>query len=442
MTMNDRISIKTRAGGPATADLHEASRHEEGQRVSSNRWRTAGFALLAPLTLVGCDGLLDVAVPGAATEAEFENPALARTILVAALGEFECSFAQFVTTTGILAAEVESTTGLRATNIWNSRLDELDNIMGSCTTSRAADGFGYWAPMQTARYLADDGYSRITEYEAGTVPNRDRKLAELSAYGGYAFLLLGEGHCEMAADGGPLLTRRQTFEIAVERFTRALPHADAAGNTSLRHMALMGRARAKLNIGDAQGALADARQIPDGFVRNVAFSSAQVRRENRWPSITITSRRLAVKPTYRGLTVDGVPDVRVPVQINGVGEDGSTVFHQQRKYTNQNQAMPLASWMEAQFIIAEVAGGAEAVAALNKIRAHYSLPAYTGDGNLADVIEERRRTLWLDGHRLGDMLRYNVPFEQGLSSRGDAYGGTTCIALPRNERLSNPNIAG
>jgi hypothetical protein len=413
-----------------------------GARGTRGRTRALLAALVVPLALAGCDSLLEVSVPGSATEAEFENPALARTILVAALGEFECSFAQFVTTTGILAAEVESTTGLRATNIWNSRLDELDNVMGGCTTSRAADGFGYWAPMQTARYLADDGYRRITDYPADAVPNRERKLAELSAYGGYAYLLLGEGHCEMAADGGPLLTRNQTFGMAEERFTRAIPHAEAAGNAGLRHMALVGRARARLNMGNTQGALADARLIPDGYVREVGFSSAQVRRENRWPSITITSRRLATKPAYRGLMVGGVPDTRVPSIINGVGEDGSTVFHQQRKYVNHTDNIPLASWIEAQFIIAEVEGGSAAVQALNRIRAHYQLPAYTGDGNLDDIIEERRRTFWLDGHRLGDMLRYGIPFDQGLSSRGDAYGGTTCIPMPRNERLSNPNIAG
>lgn len=407
--------------------------------------RRAGRALLAaiavPLALAACDSLLEVDVPGSATESEFENPALARTILVSALGEFECSFAQFVTTTGILAAEVESTTGLRATNIWNSRLDELDNEMGGCTTSRAAAGFGYWAPMQTARFLNDDGYRRISAFPEGSVPNRERKLAELSAYGGYGYLLLGEGHCEVAVDGGPLLTRNQTFQIAEERFTRALPHADAAGDQSLRNMALVGRARARLNMGDQQGALADARNIPDGFVREVGFSSTQVRRENRWPSITITSRRLAVKPDLRDLTVDGVPDTRVQSVIDGVGEDGSTVFHQQQKYTSHSENMPLASWIEAQFIIAEVEGGSAAVEALNKIREHFELPAYTGNGSLEDIIEERRRTFWLDGHRLGDMLRYGIEFEQGLSSRGDAYGGTTCIPLPRNERLSNPNIA-
>jgi hypothetical protein len=207
-------------------------------------------------------------------------------------------------------------------------------------------------------------------------------------------------------------------------------------------MALVGRARARLNMGDTQGALADARTIPDGFVREVEFSSTQVRRENRWPSITITSRRLATKASYRDLTVDGEPDVRVPVIVSGVGDDGSTVFHQQQKYTSQSQSMPLASWMEAQFIIAEVEGGAAAVEAINKIRSHYDLPAYTGNGSLDDVIEERRRTFWLDGHRLGDMLRYDIPFEEGTSSRGDAYGGTTCIPLPRNERFSNPNIGG
>jgi starch-binding outer membrane protein, SusD/RagB family len=398
-------------------------------------------ALILPVMLVACDDLLTVEVPGAASEADLDNPGLARTLVVAALGEFECSFVQYAATAGILTREFESASGFRATNIWNSRLESLDEVMGSCPGSRTADGFGYWAPMQTARFLADDAYERLTAFPSDQVPNLERKLGDVSTYGGFSYLLLGEGYCEMAADGGPLLSRQDVFGIAENRFTQGIGHAQAAGDNNLLQAAHVGRARARLYQGDLAGAASDARQVSEGFVRDVNFTSTQVRRENRWVNLTYTVERLTVGPDYLDLTVNGEPDVRVPVEdTGGPGEDAVTHFYQQQKYTSHGQNIPLASWVEAQLIIAEAEGGSSAVEALNNVRAHFGLPAYTGDGSLEDVIEERRRTFFMEGQRLNDMLRFDIPFPSGTNNKGDPYGPTTCIPLPLNERLNNPNI--
>ena len=58
----------------------------------------------------------------------------------------------------------------------------------------------------------------------------------------------------------------------------------------------------------------------------------------------------------------------------------------------------------------------------------------------AQVIEERRRELFLDGHRLNDVLRLNLPFDTGTTFKGVPYGDTKCLPLPDAERLANPNF--
>lgn len=400
----------------------------------------AGLLCLA-VALAGCSDLLSIEIPGAVAADDLDDPALARTQVVAALGEFECSFIQFATTAGIITEEFRSSSTRRLTNIWNSRVLDIESAVGGCSGSRDADSFGYWAPMQTARRLAEDGYERISSFDPSEVPNHERKLADLSLYEGFSYLLLGEGYCGVTVNTGPLITRNGAFEIAEQLFTRALGHAQAAGNERIALAARGARARARLNQGDLPGAASDAGAIPEGFHFDVNYSDAQVRRENRWHHLT-ENKRLTVGDDYIGLTVDGVPDTRVPVRDSGeTGEDALTPWFEQLKVTSRNQNLPLVSYIEAQLIIAEAAAGTPAaVTAINNVRDHFDLPAYTGSGSLEDIIEERRRTFFMEGHRLNDMLRHNIPFPTGVSNKGDTYGPYTCIPIPLNERQNNPNL--
>lgn len=66
----------------------------------------------------------------------------------------------------------------------------------------------------------------------------------------------------------------------------------------------------------------------------------------------------------------------------------------------------------------------------------YGLPG-CGGGTAVEMsdqlTEERRRTLWLRAHRMGDMLQYGIPFRTGEDHKGGAFAGATCQRLPFSE---------
>ena len=56
-------------------------------------------------------------------------------------------------------------------------------------------------------------------------------------------------------------------------------------------------------------------------------------------------------------------------------------------------------------------------------------------------MQERTRELFLEGRRLPDFLRHDLPFATGAHPYdGNTYGTTTCMQIPRMERDSNPQI--
>jgi hypothetical protein len=411
------------------------------------RARRAAAALALALLAAGqsaCGDLLDVTNPNSVQEDDLTNPALAATLVNSALGQFECALSQYVVSAGTLAGEYINASGWLDINGWGWRGVELYTITGGCPTNRDATGLGAYTPLQQARYMAESAIARLEGYPADAVQRRDERLGLLNAYAGYAYVLFGEGFCEMAVDQGPLLTPAQVLATAEERFTRAIAHAQAANNANLRHLATLGRARARLDRGDLAGAAADAEAIPAGFVWNAEYATADPRRENRVFNLNRRNPWLSAnRAAYGNLTAGGQPDPRVALTSAGRnGHDGTTPHWWQNKYAAANAPIPMASWREAQLILAE-ARPAEAVAAINRLRASQNIPAVTaaeGADPRALVVEERRRQLFSEGHRLGDMLRYQVAFPQGNNHKGQAYGPITCMPLPDQERLNNPNI--
>lgn len=413
--------------------------------ATSMRAVIGGAATGLFLALAGCDsGLLDVENPGRVAEADLDNPALAQTMVNSALGQFECAYTNYVTAAGIMAHEYINASSWLDINGWGWRGVELYTITGSCSSNRNATGLGAYTPLQQARYLAESAASRIDAFPDDEVANKDEKLALLAAYAGFTYVLLGEGFCEMAIDQGPLMTPQEVLAVAEERFTSAIAHADAAGRADVRHLALAGRARTRLDRGNLEGAASDAEQVPDGFVWNAEYSTVDGRRENRLYNVNRRNRFLSVEPDgYANLMLDDAPDPRVSVASSGlVGHDGVTEHWYQLKYNSADAPMPMASWAEAQLIIAEARPG-ETVAAIDRLRASQGLPALTlsgGEDLLAIVLEERRRQLFSEGHRLNDMLRHDLPFPTGFNHKGQAWGSLTCMPLPDQERLNNPNI--
>src|SRR5262245_3787303 len=279
------------------------------RRVSGKRLSVVAMLLLAQVIVTGCDSLLEVKMPGQVAETELDNPALASTMVTGALGEFECSLGQYVATTGVLTGEYIIGGFLLASNIWGRRWrPNIIETPGTC----GGGGYGYYTPLQTARYMAVDGSRRIEAFPDEQVPGKTSMLATLAAYAGYSYTLLGEGFCDMAVDGGPLKTRAEVFAEAEQWFNKAITLATAPADTSILNMALVGRARVRLNLGNKTGAATDAELVaPVGFVRNATHSNTIARRNNRVFTANIRDRDLSVGPDYRNMTVGGVADTRV-----------------------------------------------------------------------------------------------------------------------------------
>jgi hypothetical protein len=422
--------------------------------ASSCRSHRLARALAAAALVIAaaCDSLLEVENPGRVPEEALSDPALAPVMQAAALQTAQCAFVEFAATAGMLSGEYWSANGFVNNHPWEWRgVVEIKSNPGSCNNGRATTSMGFYTPLQQARFQLDDQTRRLGEFTDAQVPNRQRMLAEAAAYAGYTYTLLGEGMCEMAIDNGPRMTSAQVWAIAEQRFTTAITIATAINDASLRNMATVGRARTRLDLKNLPGAATDAALVPAGFVRNAEFSETTPTRENRIYNLTIRSDNLSVAPDYRGLTVNGVPDPRVKVtDMKRLGPDNNTAIWQQQKFIGSGAVgFPIASYAEAQLILAEASGGQAAIDAINRVRALSNPPIApmatppAGTDITALVIEERRRQLFSEGHRYVDMLRKNLPFQKGVNGvnrKGQTYSDLTCVPLPDVETRNNPNF--
>jgi hypothetical protein len=405
------------------------------------------------LFLVGstaCNSLLAVDNPGRVPADALDDPALISTLEAAAIQQFQCGAAQYAATAGMLSGEYISANGFVDNHIWEWRgVAEIKGASGSCPGSRATTSLGFYTPLQQARFQLDDAAARLETFTDAQVTNRQKILTEMKAYGGYAYALLGEGMCSMAIDNGPEMATADVLKIAETRFTDAIALATTINDASLKNMSIVGRARVRLNLGNLAGAAADAALVPAGFVRVAEFSETSPARENRVYNLTVRNDFLSTGPDYRNLTLaNGAPDPRVKVtDMKRLGSDNVTPIWQQQKFTGSGAvALPIASYAEAQLILAEATGGQAAIDAINRVRALSNTPALAAPAAGADitsiVIEERRRQLFSEGQRYGDMLRKKIPFATGVNRKGQTFSSLTCVPLPDVETRNNPNLKG
>lgn len=405
---------------------------------------TAAFVTATVVTTSACDRLLSVDNPANVPIDALADPGLMPTLEAGALGTFQCAFANYVATVGVLSGEYWVSNGFVDSHPWEWRgVVQIKGTGGSCA-GRNATSLGFYTPMQQARFQLEDLYKRAEAFTDEQLPNRMRMMTEARAYGGYALVILGEAFCDMTVDGGPKLTSAQVWQMAEERFTEAITLATTLGDNSLKNMAIAGRARARLDMGKLSDAAADARLVPAGFVRNAEFnaSSSTQARENRIFNMTFTNLYISVAPPYQNLTVDDKPDPRVPVlDLKRLGNDNVTPFFQQQLYKTVNAPIPIATYAEAQLILAEASTDQqEKLDALNRVRALNNISPLSGPVTDDVILEERRRQLFSQGQRYTDMLRKNLPFQTGTNRKGQTYSDLTCIPLPDVETQNNPNL--
>lgn len=385
---------------------------------------------------MACESILEVELPGDVTEEALDDPALAQILVNSVIGDFECAYNNYTFGSSAHSDEMWHSSGNLTNRNWGQRkiTDTFGNyVTGSC----GGAGFGLWTPLHTARFQAEDVYERLSAFE--DVEDLESKLATVLTYGGFTYTLLGEGFCSVTIDGGDPMEPEAVLGIAEDRFESAVQLAQTAGDQQMLNAARVGLARVRLDLGDYAGARQAAEQVEEGFVLNATRSDAFGYRENKGFTNFFEAGHHTVAPAFRDLEWKGVPDPRVNVTDQGrFGFDGVTQLWSSDKWTSRSTPIPIATWEEAQLIVAEAAANTgdegTAVDIINDLHDRAGLPEYDPDtdGPVMDhIIQERSRELFQEGgHRLNDMLRLGLPFFEGEDHIGGTYGDTTCYPLP------------
>jgi starch-binding outer membrane protein, SusD/RagB family len=422
-----------------------------GYRI--HRTATAGLAALAP-AFAACKDLtsLNQEAPSRVIADQLYVPANAQLLVNSAIGDFECALANYIVAAGLVGDELADAQLSQVGWDYDRR-----TIVPSLTTYAGTQcGFtgvpGLYTPLAVARFDADKILAALLGWSDAEVTGRQLLIAQSAAFAGYSLVLLGEGMCTASIDVGPELSRAQVAAEAEARFTTAIAAATAANDQPTLNMARLGRARARLDQGKLAEARADAALVPDGFVKNATYSGVNARRENLVNTQTYRGNFSTVEASYRAVTWNGAPDPRVAVtNANQVGQDRVTAIWRPGKYPTLATPIPIATWREARLIEAEAAAtagdAAAATAAINKLHTAAAISAYGGGTApqvLEQVKEERRRELFLEGHRLNDMIRFRVALTPAAGTpfptKGGLYGEQLCFPLPDLERNNNPNL--
>jgi starch-binding outer membrane protein, SusD/RagB family len=406
--------------------------------LSINRSARWGVAVVAGICVSGCnpDKILDVQFPGQIPTEQINDPALAPVLVRSVIGDFECAYSNYMSGSAVHSDEYETANSNVPLAYWGERTitaDQDDYSIGTCEGN-----FGMNLTLHTARFQAEEVTRKLEAWTDQQVPNRASLLAQVKIYGAYAYLLMGEGFCQVAFDGGPAEEPTAGLTLAETRFTEGLAFAQQANDTAMLNLGRVGMARVKMDLKKWSEAAQFASQVTPGHVRNVGRGIESSRRWNKLWRLAEQQGAYTVATAYRTMN-----DPRVMVVDAGRGAFNSEVrLWVTKKYTSLSSPMRLSSSIEADLIRAEaLAQQDQVVAAMAIINARRTalgltpLAAATKAEAIAHIIDERRKELSFEGgHRLNDLLRYDIPWKIGENPfTNRAYGTTTCWPHPTRE---------
>ena len=416
----------------------------------------AAVALLLGLASAGCESLLDVTNPRFISEDQLTQPGLELLVVNGAVGEFQYARGYYA----LYSSAMTDESFIDHTEV-NIRELTLRNILVANTVNR-----DIFSNLQRARQSAEDAAVRLKEMLGDAAFAKSLNVATVQAYGGYSYLLLGEGFCEVTVNLSAPKTPDQMFQAAAALFDQAIATATASGSsaaaTDIINMARVGAARAYLKLGDGAKAVTYASQVPATYEKWAWYSANSVR-ENNILNVPagISGLWMGMGPAFQALADPRAPKTS---RTNLRGLNSNPLFPPQRPYMFSGWVgtsavlenliatdtdVKLATGLEARHIIAEVNGPvASTLAFVNERRAVGGKPAVdlTGNALMAELRTQRALDFYLTGQRLGDLRRYKAKLGIDLFPTGkfpvtnDQYGTATCFIIPQTERNANPNI--
>ena len=427
----------------------------------------ASALVLAPVALLAsCDALdelLSVEAPSEVVASDLENPNSAQLLAASVANEFRCTHTYHAAASAITGNEWRDASNNTVMNIWDARVHDTSGYGSQYASADCGSGQpALYRPLSRTRWLADYVLGLLGEWTDDEVPGRSELIAEVAMYAGYTYTLFAEAMCEMAFDDGPVVTPAGAFGLAIERFDQA---AAAGASGDLLNAVRVGKARAQLNLGQTSAAASTASAVPEGFEWLLPYSGAENVTKNKQWQFNVDTNTATIAEPYREFpcnfpwpdmsmecTAQLDPRVEVTDQERGHTNTGIALWFAE-KFDGPGAPVQLASWEEAQLIVAEAAieagnyGQAESI--FNTLRANAGMDPYMGPMDMAGMTEqlyyERSAELFLEGHHLWDLRRFGQraypPIGQD-DGFGAVYGNQLCFDLPATEFQNNSSITG
>jgi len=433
-----------------------------------------GMALLGSCNAV--DELLTVSNPSELEEGSVDAAPLVPILVNSVEGAMVDALDYYVIWIGGMFTD-EQVTGVNweATARLNERIVRYDE----------GDADDMFSSLHDLRAMADSVAGR---FRGGLLvdANSNWRTAFALAYAGYGYIFLGDQMCESDIDVGDTVYQPlDLYRIAVDRLEDALSVAMAAGDPDIRNLALVGLARAHLNMGNYDRVVTYAAQVDPDFkwwIQYAGESNPDAPGNNMWTNVTGQNHRIGVHPTFLAggpanfLRNDLEPfltDPRVqhypywrtghnalsplytPYQgLRYSGYNGQTIASGNHPAEFQRgDDILLADHLEARHHLWEAVDAlgsdpAGVLAFVNQRRAvgNQEPVGLSGAALTRELRMQRGKDLFLGGFRLGDLRRWLrmgddlFPSGPHPTAEWGTYGSATCFPIPVEEYEGNPNL--
>lgn len=432
------------------------------------RLATLGALAMGAAASGACNEFLQADNPGAVEETDVNQPRYIPLLMNGIIGEFQVAYTNITWWNAIYSDELHN----RNVFFEEGLIDRRD-----VGPENGTHNFFIYPRIHRARFLADDGVRRMKEI-LGDSAGRDLRVARALAYGGMTYNYLAEMYCQIPLDGQAPKTPEEVFRSAMAKLDSAVVvanaskaaakartpiiSADTLAADSVRNFALVGAARAALNVNDRARAATYAAQVPASFAFFAQYSTNSPGENHRvFLNLTAGSGGTTDNTPFRDMAGDvRVPRTGVTTSVLGLVPRSPPSYS---SFDGTPTGAPfvaggtvrIASGLEARYILAEAqveSNAAQALALVNERRAFGRLQppvaGLTGAALLAELRDQRRRDFYLDNHRLGDLRRYLRyyqvdEFQRGpypTSTTGDRFSDATCWPVASAELNANPNV--